>query len=97
MVNNYANKYAGNIKKYNLTWSFKNSNNFSVLADVTQDDMDSTLEFSVSKTKLDCWKVSDIIIDEVSIVDNYREQFTVIVTKHGFDHLLSKMKTKVKA
>lgn len=96
MVNNYANKFAGEIKSYSLTWSHKSSSTFSVLADVTQEDVDSTLEFFVSKTQLNCWKISDIIVDEVSVVDNYREQFTLIVVKHGFDHLLSRMKAKVK-
>ncbi len=37
----------------------------------------------------------DIIIDEVSLVGNYREQFNKIIAKDGFGALIVKMKSKL--
>ncbi len=41
------------------------------------------------------WVASDIVIDEVSLVENYREQFNKTITSDGFDALISKMKKKL--
>ena len=38
----------------------------------------------------------DIVIDEVSLVQNYREQFNKIITKDGFEALIKKMETQIK-
>ena len=37
------------------------------------------------------FEVTDVIIDEVSLVENYNEQFIKIIKKSGFDALLKKM------
>ena len=37
----------------------------------------------------------DIVIDEVSLVTNYREEFNRIIAKEGFDGLLKKMERQV--
>lgn len=36
----------------------------------------------------------DVITDSVGLVENYRAQFNKIITKHGFDGLLARMKKK---
>ena len=41
------------------------------------------------------WVVEDIVIDEVSLVENYREQFNRIIAKDGFLTLLQKMADKL--
>jgi phospholipid transport system substrate-binding protein len=41
------------------------------------------------------WVAADINIDEVSLVENYREQFNRIITKDGFGVLIDKMKKKL--
>ena len=41
------------------------------------------------------WVAADINIDEVSLVENYREQFNRIITKEGFGALIDKMKKKL--
>lgn len=41
------------------------------------------------------WVAEDIVIDEVSLVENYREQFNRIISKDGFDALIKKMKKKL--
>lgn len=42
------------------------------------------------------WVAEDIVIDEVSLVENYREQFNKIIAKDGFDALLVKMRDKLR-
>ena len=41
------------------------------------------------------WMVYDVITDELSLVRNYRSQFTRIIGTSGYDGLLNKMKTKL--
>jgi phospholipid transport system substrate-binding protein len=41
------------------------------------------------------WKTHDVRIDEVSLVENYREQFNRIIAKEQFVGLIKKMKTKL--
>ena len=53
------------------------------------------LVFHILKEKEVPWSVEDIVIDEVSLVENYREQFDRIIKKNGFPTLLEKMSTKL--
>lgn len=41
------------------------------------------------------WRVTDIVIDEVSMALNWRTQFGRIIKKQGFDALLDKIKSRV--
>jgi phospholipid transport system substrate-binding protein len=41
------------------------------------------------------WKIYDIIVDEASLVDNYRYQFNSIITKNGYPDLVSRMNKKL--
>jgi phospholipid transport system substrate-binding protein len=38
------------------------------------------------------WKVYDMVIDHISIVDNYRAQFERVIAKSSIKALLQKMK-----
>jgi len=40
------------------------------------------------------WDISDVVIDGVSIVENYRSQFTKIIRTLSYDALIKKMKIK---
>jgi phospholipid transport system substrate-binding protein len=40
------------------------------------------------------WKVYDVVIDSVSLVNNYRSQFNRILAKSSFDDLLKKLEAK---
>tara|TARA_B100000073_G_scaffold62388_1_gene46189 strand:+ start:1330 stop:1833 length:504 start_codon:yes stop_codon:yes gene_type:complete len=94
MVNNYVARFKGNAKDQNFEWVFVDSKTFKVITTSTNQDTETEIEFIVSKTSTQCWKISDIVIDEVSVVENYKEQFSVVVKKHGFDSLLDRMKAK---
>ena len=41
------------------------------------------------------YQITDIITEDVSLVDNYRSQFTAIIKKDGFAGLVTKMKDKI--
>jgi len=43
------------------------------------------------------WLIRDVIIDGVSIVDNYRNAFGTVLSKQSFDTLLQKMRIQKKA
>ena len=42
----------------------------------------------------DRWEMFDVVIDGVSIVENYRSQFLRIIRSSSFDNLVTKMKIK---
>jgi phospholipid transport system substrate-binding protein len=41
------------------------------------------------------WRVYDVVVEGISFVDNYRSQFTSILTNESFDSLLKKLYQKV--
>ena len=63
--------------------------------DVVTKNMESEVSFILGNHKSDCWMIQDVIIDEVSMTDNYREQFTLIIKKSGIEGLLNKMQKKI--
>jgi phospholipid transport system substrate-binding protein len=40
------------------------------------------------------WKVYDVVIENVSLVNNYRSQFNRVLTRSSFDELLARMREK---
>ena len=40
------------------------------------------------------WKIYDVVVDDISIVANYRSQFNRILAKGSFDDLLKRLKEK---
>ena len=40
------------------------------------------------------WRVYDIIVDEISIVHSYREQFTKIIRKSSYAELVAQLRQK---
>ena len=41
------------------------------------------------------WKVYDLVIENVSLMNNYRSQFNRILTNSTYDELVSRIKAKV--
>lgn len=41
------------------------------------------------------WKVYDALVENVSIINNYRSQFDRILSKHSFDELKKLLRDKV--
>lgn len=61
---------------------------------VPAENVDIELNYRLKKASSD-WKIYDIIVDEASLVDNYRYQFDSIIQKHGFADLLRRMNEKL--
>ncbi len=61
---------------------------------VPSEDISITLNYRLNK-KGDEWKIYDVIVDEASLVDNYRYQFNSIITKHGYPDLVRRMDEKL--
>ncbi len=41
------------------------------------------------------WKVYDVVVEGISIVENYRSQFTSILANESFDSLLGRLRQKI--
>lgn len=61
---------------------------------VPAENIDITLNYRLKKVGSE-WKIYDIIVDQASLVDNYRYQFDSIIRKNGYDELVSRMKKKL--
>ncbi len=42
------------------------------------------------------WKIFDVIVDDASLVDNYKFQFDTIIKKYGYPELVNRMQKKLK-
>jgi phospholipid transport system substrate-binding protein len=54
-------------------------------------------EFSVDYRLLQSggdWKIYDVVIENISIVNNYRSQFNRVIAKSSFEDLLQKLRDK---
>ena len=57
---------------------------------------DSTIEVNYKMIRDNGeWKVYDFVIEGVSMIRNYRSQFTKIIRKESFDALVQKLSAKV--
>jgi phospholipid transport system substrate-binding protein len=61
---------------------------------VPAENIEITLNYRLKKIDGD-WKIYDIVVDEASLVDNYRYQFDSIIQKSGYEELVSRMKRKL--
>jgi phospholipid transport system substrate-binding protein len=52
-----------------------------------------SVDYRLQKVNGD-WKVYDVIIEDISLVANYRSQFSRVLSKSSFDELLKTMKEK---
>jgi phospholipid transport system substrate-binding protein len=58
------------------------------------EEAETTLVYKMKKVK-DKWVVFDIVTDEVSLVQNYKSQFTKIINKDGYKVLIQKIQKKL--
>jgi len=56
-------------------------------------DVEADVDYRFHKSG-ESWLVYDIVVDEVSVMRNYRKSFTRTLQKDGFDKLIEKMKKK---
>lgn len=61
---------------------------------VPKEDVSISIDYKLLKKGSE-WKIYDVIVDDASLVDNYKYQFNSIITKHGYPELVSRMKKKL--
>lgn len=61
---------------------------------IPSENLDIEIDYRLKKQSSN-WKIYDVIVDEASLVDNYRYQFDSIIKKHGFPDLIRRMQTKL--
>src|SRR5260221_6122499 len=67
----------------------------SVKAQVTtKDQIDHPVEFRLQKSGQD-WRIYDVLLEGVSLVKNYRDQFEEILTKSSFEKLVADLRAKI--
>ena len=54
---------------------------------------ESTVSYKLRQAGSD-WKIYDVVIENVSIVNNYRSQFSRVIARSSFADLLRQMKDK---
>jgi len=57
-------------------------------------DTDVVVEYRLKKKK-DGWKVYDVIVEGISLIQNYRSQFKSLLVKESFQSLLERMRKKL--
>jgi phospholipid transport system substrate-binding protein len=61
---------------------------------VPSENIDINLNYKL-KTDNGKWKIFDVIVDEASLVANYKFQFNSIITKNSYDELVNRMQKKL--
>jgi phospholipid transport system substrate-binding protein len=61
---------------------------------VPSENIDITLNYKL-KRKDGGWKIYDVIVDEASLVDNYKYQFNKIIVRDGYQDLVNRMSKKL--
>lgn len=97
IIETYASKLDEQEKKPEFEYNFFSPRRFSMSSEIQLQGTESDVIFQAHLNAENCWKISDIVIDEVSMSENYREQFVTVMKKHDFSTLLAKMKGKLKA
>lgn len=60
---------------------------------ITSKNLEIPIDYRLSKSKAQ-WSVYDVVIEGVSLINNYRTQFNKIIRSQSFDALLKRMKNK---
>lgn len=63
--------------------------------DVPSERIDLNVNYGL-KLSSTGWKIYDVIVDEASLVENYKFQFDTIIRKHGRGELEARMRKKLK-
>ena len=61
---------------------------------VTDKDVEIPIEYRLLKKADGKWEAYDVIIEGVSLVNNYRNQFNSIIRSHSYEELVKRLKNK---
>jgi phospholipid transport system substrate-binding protein len=60
---------------------------------ITKRNVEVPIDYRLSK-KNDTWRVYDVVIEGVSLINNYRNQFNKIIRKDSYQELVQRMRNK---
>ena len=87
-------KYKNQVIEYKPLRMTDGANSASVKTQILQQGgQPIAVDYTLAKEK-DAWKVYDIVIEGVSLVTNYRGQFSQEVRQNGLDSLIKKLSDK---
>jgi len=91
----------GNGKAYNVSYNKetylddeKKSALVATKINVPSEKVDLTINYKLLST-VNGWKIFDVIVDDASLVENYKFQFDTIITKYGYQELINRMEKKL--
>lgn len=61
----------------------------------TKDQIEHPIEYRLQKAGTD-WRIYDVLIEGVSMVKNYRDQFDDILTKSSYEQLVTDLRAKIR-
>jgi phospholipid transport system substrate-binding protein len=61
---------------------------------LTSDDEEFQINYKLHQVE-EKWKIYDVVVEDISLVNNYRSQFNRIITRTSYDELVSRMKQKL--
>jgi phospholipid transport system substrate-binding protein len=67
-----------------------------VATKVVWSDGDESVEYKMIDREKTGWIIYDIVIDDISLVETYRDSYVEIIEKEGWGELISRMKEKAK-
>ncbi len=96
---NYRNKLEGNTlgEDYQIEYlEEKTRKNLAIVKTrIKWDTGDETADYKLIKDDGD-WVIYDTIIDDISLVETYRESYTQIIEDEGWDELIRRMRERAK-
>lgn len=73
----------------------KKKSQVSTVLYVPSEKVDLNINYELRQTPYG-WRIYDVIVDDASLVDNYKFQFNTIITKYGYQDLINRMQKKLK-
>ncbi|MBI2083404.1 MAG: ABC transporter substrate-binding protein [Deltaproteobacteria bacterium] len=61
---------------------------------IPSENLKISLDYKLTKVQ-EGWKIYDVIVDDASLVDNYKYQFDKIIKQHGYPDLIHRMEAKL--
>jgi phospholipid transport system substrate-binding protein len=92
--------YLGRIESYNIEkFVYTNERLDDPYAEVdskilTSEGEEFTLNYKIHRVG-DDWKIYDLVVENISLVNNYRSQFNRVINKSSYDDLVSRIKQKL--
>jgi phospholipid transport system substrate-binding protein len=99
----YVEKLKGEYQNSNITIHYEGQDYLNpsktravVRTLILRDDIETPIDYSM-RLQDGKWHVYDIKVENVSLIQNYREQFDDILFKHSPEHLMKRLKDKLEA